>query len=106
MIDETPTKGHPIASAKLSDLLGLPVTSESGKQLGKVHDVHCRRTGREINPVAGRAWVVDHLLVGRRGVLVRYGFPLHAEEVAWSDVVKVDREGIVVRDGRRGDTRA
>jgi sporulation protein YlmC with PRC-barrel domain len=83
---------------RLSDLLGLPVRSESGERLGHVHDVRGELTHRTL-------WLTA-LVVGKVGVLERLGIgaprtPTRVrghDAIAWSDVVSVDRTGIVVRD--------
>jgi sporulation protein YlmC with PRC-barrel domain len=83
---------------RLSDLLGVPVRSESGEQLGHVHDVRGELTQRTL-------WVTG-LVVGKVGVLERLGIgaprtPTRVrgrDAIAWSDVVSIDRTGIVVRD--------
>jgi sporulation protein YlmC with PRC-barrel domain len=84
---------------RLSEILGLVVRTESGKELGRVHDVRAQLTSRSLK--------VTGLVVGGLGLLERLG--LGAPEtsgrirthdvVSWSAVVRADRRGIVVRDG-------
>jgi sporulation protein YlmC with PRC-barrel domain len=84
---------------RLSEMLGLVVRTESGEELGRVHDVRAQLTSRSLK--------VTGLVVGGLGLLERLG--LGAPEtsgrirthdvVSWSAVVRADRRGIVVRDG-------
>jgi sporulation protein YlmC with PRC-barrel domain len=84
---------------KLSDLLGLRVSTESGEPLGHVHDVRAELTSKEAR--------VTGLVVGPLGVLERLGFgdprsralARSKDIVRWSAVVRADRRGVVVRDG-------
>jgi sporulation protein YlmC with PRC-barrel domain len=86
---------------RLSELLGLDVHTESGDELGCVHDVRAELTSRSLK--------VTGLVVGRLGLLERLG--LGAPEsrarisihdlVQWSAVVRADRRGIVVKDGTK-----
>jgi sporulation protein YlmC with PRC-barrel domain len=84
---------------RLSELLGLDVRTESGDHIGRVYDVRGELTPRTLK--------VTGLVVGRLGLLERLGIgaPNAAERlrsenlVAWKDVVRADRRGVVVRDG-------
>ena len=84
---------------KVTDLLGLEVRTESGDGCGRVHDVR-----GELNP---RSLKVTGLVVGKLGLLERFGFGAPRSHngvrsddvVAWSDVVRVDRRGVIVKDG-------
>lgn len=84
---------------RLSELLGLGVRTESGERLGHVHDVRGELTPRTLK--------VTGLVVGQLGVLERLGLGaptstarLRAHDViAWTDVIRADRRGVVVRDG-------
>jgi sporulation protein YlmC with PRC-barrel domain len=84
---------------RLSEILGLPVRTESGRSLGRVHDVRAELTSSAPRVVG--------LCVGRAAVLERLGIgaPHGAERIRthdvvdWRDVVRLDRRGIVVRDG-------
>jgi sporulation protein YlmC with PRC-barrel domain len=83
---------------RLSQLLGQKVRSESGKHLGRVHDVRA-----ELRP---RSIAITGLVVGRLGYLERLGIgapetrgrSLRQDVIAWSDVVRADARGVVVRD--------
>jgi sporulation protein YlmC with PRC-barrel domain len=83
---------------RLSELLGLEVRTESGLDLGCVHDVRAELTPRTLT--------VTGLVVGRIGVLERLGVgapeskgtTLRQDVVPWSSVVRADRRGVVVRD--------
>jgi len=83
---------------RLSDLLGLHVRTESGENLGRVHDVRAELTPRTVK--------VTGLVVGGVGFLerfgigaVRHGSRLRSHDVVpWREVVRADRRGVVVRD--------
>lgn len=83
---------------KLSELLGLRVSTESGERLGHVHDVRADLTPRSVK--------VKGILVGRIGLLERLGlgaphstFRRHGPAlIPWSAVVRADRHGVVVTD--------
>ncbi len=82
-------------------MLGLPVRTEGGASLGHVHDVRA-----ELRP---RTLRVTGLVVGRSGMLERLGVGapesgarIRAHDVVpWSSVVRLDRRGVVVRDGTK-----
>jgi sporulation protein YlmC with PRC-barrel domain len=80
---------------RLSELFGLPVRTESGARVGVVHDVRA-----ELRP---RSLAVTGVVVGTAGLLERLGVGAlrhrRSAVVAWGDVVRVDRSGLVVRDG-------
>jgi sporulation protein YlmC with PRC-barrel domain len=84
---------------RLSEVLGLPVRTEDGDSLGRVHDVRA-----ELRP---RTLRVTGLVVGQTGVLERLGIgaPESAarirthDVVPWSSVVRLDRGGVVVAGG-------
>jgi hypothetical protein len=69
--------------------------------VGHVFDITCRRDGRTADP--GR-WILDSLVVGRRGVLERLGFTRRRsrrEVIAWDRVVALEDDAVVVRDETR-----
>jgi sporulation protein YlmC with PRC-barrel domain len=84
---------------KISDLLGLDVRTESGHRCGRVHDVRA-----ELKP---RSVAVTGLVVGKLGLLERLGFGVPGsperlrsdDMIAWTDVVRADRRGVIVKDG-------
>ena len=84
---------------RLSELLGTPVTSESGNRLGYVRDVRA-----EIRP---RHVAITGLVVGKLGVLERLGIGAPTttvrirtrDVIPWEHVIRADRRGIVVQDG-------
>jgi sporulation protein YlmC with PRC-barrel domain len=84
---------------RLSAVLGLTVETESGDRLGHVHDLR-GELGRSSLRITG-------LVVGSRGAVERLGIgaPTWAARVRlgdvipWSRVVRVDRRGVVVKDG-------
>ena len=85
----------------LGDLLGLRVRTESGDDLGRVHDVRGELTQRTL-------WVTG-LVVGGIGLLERLGLGAPADihrlrsrdMIPWAAVLRADSRGIVVRDGTR-----
>jgi sporulation protein YlmC with PRC-barrel domain len=86
---------------RVSALLGLKVATESGEQLGRVHDVRGELTPRTLKATG--------LVVGRLGFLERLGFGAPGSDsrlrgrdvVPWSAVVRADVRGVVVRDGTK-----
>jgi sporulation protein YlmC with PRC-barrel domain len=92
---------------RLSELIDARIVTESGKKLGRVFDA---RVGRRAGGAADRAdqqWTLKGLVVGRRGLVERFGFhrgaakaePVHARDVIeWEEVVRVEDGQIVVRD--------
>jgi sporulation protein YlmC with PRC-barrel domain len=84
---------------RLSDLLGLDVRTESGDDLGHVHDVRAELTPRTLKVtglVVGGLGLLERLGIGapRRGARIRTD-----DIVPWSAVVRADRRGVVVKDG-------
>ena len=86
---------------RLSDVIALPVRTESGRSLGHVHDVRAEVTGNELR--------ITGLVVGQVGLLERLGLGAphaaerlrHRNAVPWSSVVHIDRRGVVVSDRPR-----
>jgi sporulation protein YlmC with PRC-barrel domain len=86
---------------RLSDLLDRRVVSESGRRLGRVHDVRGRLEDGRLR--------ITGLCAGHPGMLERYGVATHGsggpgrvkvhghETIAWDRVVRVGPV-IVVRD--------
>jgi sporulation protein YlmC with PRC-barrel domain len=74
-----------------SSLIGRKVETESGLSLGSCHDLRGELSGSRLEVVA--------LCVGRLGLLDRLGIESHGHnEVAWSSIVRIDGNRIVVRD--------
>jgi hypothetical protein len=86
---------------KVSDLLGAGVWTESGEALGRVHDLRAE--------LGSGAPKVTGVCVGRLGLLERLGIgaptsvlrPRTHDVIAWADVVRADRRGVIVRDGTK-----
>jgi sporulation protein YlmC with PRC-barrel domain len=86
---------------RLSDLLNVEVRTESGKSIGRVHDLRAELTPRTLK--------VTGLVVGGLGLLERLGIGAPKagarvrtdDVVPWSAVVRADRRGVVVRDGTK-----
>jgi sporulation protein YlmC with PRC-barrel domain len=80
---------------RLSDLLGREVVDESGRRLGRVHDVVCDR-----QPAEAR---VSSLLVGSAGLFSRLGLSggRRADRIDWQDVRRIESHRIVVLAGVR-----
>jgi hypothetical protein len=83
----------------MSALLGVRVRTESGERLGRVYDLRAE--------LGGGAPKVTGIVAGRLGLLERLGVgaPTSAarlrtrDVIAWADVVRADRRGVIVRDG-------
>jgi sporulation protein YlmC with PRC-barrel domain len=78
-----------------SSLVGRVVETESGRRLGRCHDMRA---------VLDRGLPrVESLIVGRRGRLEHFGIgtpKAHAPNaVVWEAVVKIEGDRIVVQDG-------
>ena len=74
-----------------SALVGRNVETESGLPLGRCHDLRGELSGSRLEVVA--------MCVGRVGLLHRLGIRTRAhDEVAWSSIVRIDGDRIVVRD--------
>ena len=74
-----------------SSLVGRKVETESGLSLGTCHDLRGELEGSSLTVVA--------LCVGRAGWFDRLGIQTgEHDEVAWSSVVRIDGDRIVVRD--------
>ena len=79
---------------RASDLLGCVVRTESGKKLGRVHDLRAETTADR--------WLLTGLVVGRSGMLAR--FTGRAERapggniVPWRDIVSLEDGLITIRD--------
>lgn len=78
--------------------MNVTVRTESGKRLGKVHDLRAQLTPRTLK--------VDGICVGHLGLLERLGIGAPEsgarirthDVIPWSAVVRANRSGIVVRD--------
>jgi sporulation protein YlmC with PRC-barrel domain len=84
---------------RFSDLHGVRVRTESGKDLGRVHDLRAELTPKTVKVIG--------LVIGEAGLLERLGIgaPTSAarirthDVIAWRDVVRADRRGVIVREG-------
>lgn len=80
-------------------MFGRKLVTESGRSLGRCYDVRGELTAASLKVTA--------LVVGRRGLLERFGIGVPAapgrvrvrDAVSWDAVVRLDGETIVVRDG-------
>ncbi|HEY3184788.1 MAG TPA: hypothetical protein VGJ77_18250 [Gaiellaceae bacterium] len=77
---------------RLSSLLGRKVVTESGLELGRCYDLRGVVTSSSLR--------VKSLCVGRHALLEHFGVARHDrhDEVAWSAIVRFERDRIVVRD--------
>ena len=74
-----------------SALVGRKVETESGLSLGRCHDLRGELSRSRLEVVA--------LCVGSAGLLDRLGIRACAhDEVAWSSIVRIHGDRIVVRD--------
>jgi sporulation protein YlmC with PRC-barrel domain len=83
---------------RFTDLLGTEVATESGRALGRVHDLRADLTPRTLEItglVVGPAGLVERLGIGapESGARIRT-----RDVVPWSAVLRADRSRIVVRD--------
>jgi sporulation protein YlmC with PRC-barrel domain len=76
----------------LTSLLAREVVTESGRSLGRCHDVRGELTGTTLR--------LTGLCVGRGGWLDRLGIGGHDrhDTVPWDAVVRIEGKRIVVRD--------
>ena len=84
---------------RLTQLLHIDVVDEDGNALGSLMDLRARRAAR------GRVrdnMQLDTLVLGAKGLLEHIGLRGAASpEAAWKDVVRIERERIVVRNKRK-----
>jgi sporulation protein YlmC with PRC-barrel domain len=87
---------------RLSELLHRKVVTESGRNLGHVHDLRAEQRGDRL--------VLTAVLVGRRALLEHFGLGVgagtqgtklrtSAGSVPWDAVVRFSSRTIIVRDG-------
>jgi sporulation protein YlmC with PRC-barrel domain len=69
---------------RLSEIYGLRVRTKSGKDLGRIREVHCK-DGQVTQLGLGTGSLLERLTGGRRG-----------RRVAWEKVVKLGKKEIVV----------
>jgi sporulation protein YlmC with PRC-barrel domain len=86
---------------RFTDLLDVEVTTESGHDLGRVHDLRAEltlRTLRVTGIVIGPAGLLERLGIGapESGARIRT-----RDVIPWSAVVRADSRRIVVRDDAR-----
>jgi sporulation protein YlmC with PRC-barrel domain len=76
----------------LSSLLRRRVVTESGRDLGRCHDLRAELTARKVE--------VTELCVGRGGLAERFGVRSHDrhDHVPWSAIVRIEGDRIVVAD--------
>lgn len=79
----------------LSSLMGRKVVTESGRALGRCHDLRGEVTASKLR--------VTGICVGRRAWLEHLGARTHHESsvVPWEAVVRIEGKRIVVRDGEQ-----
>jgi sporulation protein YlmC with PRC-barrel domain len=83
---------------RLSEVLGLRVTTEGGRSLGRVHDVRGALTDDAVQ--------ITGLVIGAVGILERLGIGApqtthrirSGDVVPWPSIVRVDRRGVVVEE--------
>jgi sporulation protein YlmC with PRC-barrel domain len=97
---------------RLTDLLNLPLVTESGEKLGHVFDIRVRRRSGGAPDRADQQWRIEGLLIGQRGLRDRLGVrgsrsrtPTRASGVVpWSSVLEIGESEIRVRDGAAADS--
>jgi sporulation protein YlmC with PRC-barrel domain len=75
---------------RLSDLNDKRVRTLDGKSVGRVHDVHCK-DGK-----------VTALKVGAASFIERMTARTHGRRIPWENVVKIERDRIIVSDPPAG----
>ena len=80
---------------RASDLIGCVVRTESGSELGRVHDLRAHRNGAE--------WLLVGLVIGRGGMVARLGRgdggSVRAGRVIdWPSIVGLEPGTVTVRD--------
>jgi sporulation protein YlmC with PRC-barrel domain len=76
----------------LSSLLHRKVVTESGRSLGRCHDLRGELTGTKLR--------VTGLCVGTSGWLTHLGIRSHDahQTIPWSSVIRIEGSTIIVRD--------
>jgi sporulation protein YlmC with PRC-barrel domain len=76
----------------LSSLIRRQVETESGRSLGRLHDVRGELVGSKLR--------VTGICVGRGGWLVHLGVRSHDRHttIPWDSVVRIEGKRIIVRD--------
>ena len=76
----------------LSSLLKRKVETESGRSLGRCHDLRGELTGSKLR--------VTGLCIGRKEWLAHFGLRSHDQHtvVPWEAIVRIEGKRIVVRD--------
>lgn len=90
----------------LAQLLHTQVIDETGRTLGRVHDVRAVRDDEPVEAGQAPRYRIEGLVVGRSGIRARLGLhrahqlePLRTSEpVDWKDVVALEPGHIVVRN--------
>jgi sporulation protein YlmC with PRC-barrel domain len=72
---------------RLSELRDRKVTTLDGEPVGRVHEVHCD---------GGR---VIALMCGAPSLIERLTAKAHGRRVPWEDVVRVDKDAVVIASG-------
>jgi sporulation protein YlmC with PRC-barrel domain len=91
---------------RLSDMLGCRVFTESGRKLGRVHEVRVTRRTPGTSDHTQLGWLVDGIVVGNVGLLERLGVrgaqrseaTIGSDVVRWDDVVALEDGRAIVRD--------
>ena len=84
----------------LSDAQRWRVVSESGEELGRVYDLRAR--GRPTRGRSRESAPVTTVVYGVSGLLERLGVRRGARcEIAWTDVVALRDDRLIVRDAAR-----
>jgi sporulation protein YlmC with PRC-barrel domain len=80
----------------LSSLQNRKVETESGRTLGRCHDLRGRLSGSQLE--------VTGLCVGRKAWLIHLGAGTHDRHtvVPWEQVVRIEGKRIIVRDDAAG----
>jgi hypothetical protein len=91
---------------RLSDIVGARVFTESGRKLGRVHEVRVTRRSPGSDDHTQLGWLVAGVVVGKRGLLERLGVrgakrgdpTIGSDVLPWDDIVSIEDGRAVVRD--------
>jgi hypothetical protein len=81
---------------KITDILLARVEDENGEKYGRVFELRCE--GDPEHGITNDERRITSFLAGNHGILQEIGFhPSNVTEIAWNDVIKVQRKKIIIR---------
>jgi sporulation protein YlmC with PRC-barrel domain len=87
---------------RLSELLRRKIYTESGRELGHVHDVRAELRGDRLQitgVIVGRHALLEHFGIGLSKGTTGTKMRTNASVVPWSAVVRFGPRSLIVRDG-------